>query len=159
MIIHFLQRALGLALALILFSMMTLTFIDVIGRYFFSSPVPGAFELTQLGIGLLVFTALPLATASDEHVTITILDGNVPAALTRWQIIVADLFSAVVLVVLGWRMFRHGEQLGSYNETTTFLHIPFAPFVYVMSVMAIAAGFCALMLAWRHSVREPEGAR
>ena len=46
--------------ALFLFAMAALTFVDVIGRYVFSAPVPGTFESVGLLLGLVTFAALPL---------------------------------------------------------------------------------------------------
>jgi len=41
--------------------MMFITVVDVGGRYFFNSPIPGVFELTRFGLGAIVCTALDTA--------------------------------------------------------------------------------------------------
>ena len=54
-----LRRALDLALGgcctALLAGLVGLTVVDVIGRYWFNAPVSGAFEMTQLMLGALVF--------------------------------------------------------------------------------------------------------
>ena len=48
--------------ALALFAMMVLTFADVIGRKFFDNSLPGAVELTEIFMTLMIYFALPLAS-------------------------------------------------------------------------------------------------
>ena len=79
-------RLLGVVAAIDLFAMMMLTFIDVTGRKLtgtvaFAKPVYGAYEITELLMGVLIFSALPLVTAREGHVTIDIFDRLVPAGL------------------------------------------------------------------------------
>ena len=56
------------ASALVLFALMAMTCIDVVGRYFFNSPLDGATELTQLMMGLIVFAILPTVCLSLIHI-------------------------------------------------------------------------------------------
>ena len=53
---------LGHFAALVLFCLMVLTCIDVVGRYFFSMPVTGGFEMTEILLASLIFAGLPLVT-------------------------------------------------------------------------------------------------
>ena len=62
------------ASSLVLFALMVMTCIDVIGRYFFNSPLDGATELTQLMMGLIVFAILPTVCYREEHVSVDLLD-------------------------------------------------------------------------------------
>ena len=47
--------ALKVAAALMIFAMAALTFADVIGRYVFSAPIQGTFELVGLLLGVVTF--------------------------------------------------------------------------------------------------------
>ena len=69
-----LDRALGAAAAALLFGLMVLTTADVIGRYIFNWPLRGAFEITELMLLSLIFAGLPLASRTDEHVTLDFID-------------------------------------------------------------------------------------
>ena len=68
--------ALGALAALVLFAMMMLTCVDVIGRYFFSRPIFGGFELTEMMLAAMIFLGLPLVTLRNEHVTVDVLDSD-----------------------------------------------------------------------------------
>ena len=54
-------------------TLVAVTVIDVIGRYFFDAPLPGAFELTQILLADLVLAALPMTTFKDSHVEVDLL--------------------------------------------------------------------------------------
>ena len=74
LIFQTLWRALQLFTAFILFALMVITLLDVVGRYFLNAPLAGAFELTRLAMGLLVFSALPLVTARERHIVVSLFD-------------------------------------------------------------------------------------
>ncbi|MEJ2623996.1 MAG: TRAP transporter large permease subunit [Pseudolabrys sp.] len=69
-----LELLLSLFAAGTLFALMVLRCIDVVGRYAFNAPVPGASELTGLGLALLIFATLPIVTAYGEHVSVGLLE-------------------------------------------------------------------------------------
>ena len=83
--------ALGYFAAVVLFCLMMLTCVDVVGRYFFSKPVPGGFEITEMLLAALIFAGLPLVTLRDDHVTVDLLDPVTPDWLLRIQHVVACL--------------------------------------------------------------------
>ena len=86
---------LGVLAALVLFCLMALTCADVIGRYFFGTPVYGAFEMTEMLLAALIFAGLPLVTLRNDHVTVDLLDPVVPDWLFRIQHVVACLIGFV----------------------------------------------------------------
>ena len=53
---------LELLASVVLFLLMLITCIDVVGRYLFASPLPGATELTEVGLAIMVFAAIPVIT-------------------------------------------------------------------------------------------------
>ena len=69
-----LEILLNVFVAVVLFALMTLRCVDVAGRYGFNAPVPGASELTGLGLALLIFGALPIITAHSEHVSVSLIE-------------------------------------------------------------------------------------
>ena len=67
-------RILSAFLALVIFLMMGLTFVDVLCRYVFSAPILGAYEIVTFLMALTVFAGLPLLTATKTHITVSLLD-------------------------------------------------------------------------------------
>lgn len=130
--------------------MMTLTFLDVTGRKFFASPIYGAYEITEFMMGVLIFSALPLVTARENHVTIDVFDHFISPPIGRWQRMVVNLVSSVVLAFLGWRLWVLSASHLRTNEVTMTLHIPHGPFSRAFAVLAILAAVACLVVALGH---------
>lgn len=141
---------LGSIAAIDLAAMMLLTFLDVSGRKLFTAPIYGAYEVTEFMMGTLIFSALPLVTAREDHVTIDIFDHYIPRAIGRWQRAAVNLLSGLVLAFLAARLWVVGESNLRTNEVTMTLHIPLGPFALAFAVLAALAAVAALVLAAGH---------
>jgi len=141
---------LGTIAALDLAAMMLLTFCDVMGRKFFASPIYGAYEVTEFMMGVLIFSALPLVTARENHVSIDVFDHFIAPALGHWQRALVNLLSSAVLAVLGWRLWILSASHLRTHEVTMTLHIPHAPFTRAFAVMALLAAIAAFVVALQH---------
>jgi len=139
----FLTKALGGIAALTLFLMMTLTFVDVLGRYLFNSPVPGGFEITEMMMATLIFLGLPLVSVEGGHITVDLLDSFIPASIKRIQSKIVNFLSATVLAIISWQLWIKASDILEYGDSTAVLEIPMAPLVFLMSIMA---GFTAILL-------------
>ena len=138
---------LGVAASTILFSMMTLTFVDVVLRYLFNRPLRGGFELTELMLLVLIFAGLPLVTHAGEHVTMDLIDRFVGLRLRALQFRLVELASAAMMFLLTWLMWRKAATITGYGDTTDILRIPVGPFVYFMTAMILVSGLVHLFRA------------
>jgi TRAP-type transport system small permease protein len=141
---------LGTVAAIDLAAMMLLTFVDVTGRKFFAAPVYGAYEVTEFMMGVLIFSALPLVTAREGHVTIDVFDHFIAPAIGRWQRFLVNLLSTLVLAFLGWRLWVLSASHLRTNEVTMTLHIPHGPFSRAFAVLAVLAAVAALVVTIEH---------
>lgn len=140
-----LNRALGGCCAALLAGLAGLTVVDVVGRYWFQTPLPGAFELTQLMLGALVFAALPLTTAAGEHVEVDIAYGVSPPglqAVMRW---LGACLSAAALAAIAWRLALHALRLAEDGAMTGGIAVPLAPLGWFAAVMAALSAVLALL--------------
>lgn len=151
-LIRVMAALLGVLVAALLFSMMALTFVDVVGRYLFNSPLAGAYELTQILLALCVFAALPLATLSRAHVTISLTDALFRGAAQIIQQLLIGLFSFVALAGVTWRLWVQAGVLSEHGDRTLFLRIPLGAVAYFMTAMAALTALIALDLAVRRIV-------
>jgi len=142
-----LRLGLGGFAALLLFFMMALTFVDVIGRYFFNAPVPGGFEMTEVALATLIFAGLPLVTARDEHVTVDLFDRMIPARVRHIRDAGIAVLCGVLLFVISYRVWLKADETVRYGDVTAILEIPLGPMVYFMSVMLAVTGVVYLGLA------------
>jgi TRAP-type transport system small permease protein len=139
----------GLLAALALFGIMGLTFVDVMGRKFFSGSLPGALELTELLMVVVIFTSLPLVALAGEHVVFDSADRWLPRWLQRSQQAVMELFSALAMAGLSWLMWVKAGNLTEYGDTTAQLKLPLGAFVYLMSALLALAAVAHLMVLLR----------
>ena len=151
-----LEAALGIIVAVTLFFMMWVTFIDVAMRKVLPGAFPAADELTKLSLGVLVFAALPLITARREHVVISLFDGLFSKTWNAVKLSLIDLVSAVLLSVLAWRLAGLALRQGEYGgDRLMFLDVPISPLTWFACIAAALSAVIALGLAlgrlWRRS--------
>ncbi len=132
----------------VLFGMMLLTFVDVIGRYVFLSPLPAAYEIISLMMPGIIFCALPLTVMRETHVTVDLLDSFIPKGLARIQGVVVNLVSAVALGLVTWRLAIKGLDDRYYETVTDELLLLIWPFGLGMAALCAIATVAALVNAW-----------
>lgn len=144
-----LPRALDLGLggscAFLLMGLVFLTVVDVVGRYVLTAPLPGAFELTELMLGALVFAALPLATVTGEHVAVDALHDASPPRLRTAMVWLGGLASAAALWVIAWRLAVYSTRLANDEAVTDALLVPLAPLGWFAAAMAALSGVLAVV--------------
>lgn len=144
-----LDWTLGLTIAVTLFLMMWITFIDVIGRYVFNYPLQGAYEITELSLAVLVFGGLPLVTARQEHVATPLFDHFLRGLALRLKSLAVDLAGLVACSVLAWRLWVQAGTAASLQTQTQVLHIDMAPFVYFMAITSAISALTLLLRVGR----------
>lgn len=151
------EGTLGLVSAAVLFVMMLVTLVDVTGRYGFNAPLPGAVEITELLMGILVFGGLPLVTAREQHISISLIDPLLRGRARPLQRALVSATSAAVVGFIAGRLYVRGRELAAYRDTSSYLNVPLAPLAYFMSVMAALTALVLVLLAWRHLRAAPTG--
>lgn len=141
-------RALSALLAAMVFLLMMITFVDVLGRALFGLSLPGSYEITRLTLGMMVFVALPLISANDEHVTIGLFNGFFEGRGVNRKQFVVTLFVAFLCVVWARELWVQADALYQQNERMMFLKVRLAPFVYAMSVLTMLTAVIHLVQAW-----------
>lgn len=143
------RRVLAWVCGAILLVLMTLTVIDVIGRYVFNAPLIGATELTEVLLVSVIFIGLPAVCMDDEHVTVDLVTSQMPDWIHPCRKALLSLISATIFGVISWRLWIYGSQVAGYNGVTNSLHIPVAPFAWLCSVCAAFAVLITLYVAAR----------
>ena len=129
------------ASAVALFALTIITCTDVFGRYLFNKPLTGSTELTELAVGMVVFSAFPLISWRNEHVVVDILDRFVSPTVHKIRTVVFHVCIAVGLVFIGDRIITLAERSLSYGEVTEFLAIPVGWMIYFFGAMCWLTAF------------------
>ncbi|GAA0789037.1 TRAP transporter small permease [Marinobacterium sediminicola] len=122
--------------ALVMFLMMALTLVDVMGRYLFSAPVTGAFEVTELMLAAVIFLGLPLITAEGGHIAVDILDSALSDRVRAVQYWLVGLINVLAFGIFSWMLWEHAFKVLRYEDTTAVLQIPYAWLAFLMAVTA-----------------------
>ena len=143
-LIYALSRKMAVIAALCLAVMMLLTVTDVAGRYFFKTPINGAWELISLLLVCAGTWGLAYCQAENAHISVNILLQKFSPRLRTVILSLAYLIGLTAFSGLTWRGIQLAYKF--FNEsghTTDMLHIPIFPFVLVM---AFGTGVMALVL-------------
>lgn len=146
---------LGAVVGSLIFAMMAVTFVDVVGRYFFNSPLQGSYELTEVMLAVSIFAALPLTTLMREHVTVDLFQPMFRGRAAGAANVFAALVSATTLGGFAWRLWVQAMDMARYGDASLFLNIPYAPVAIFMAAMSAVSAVCALALL----VRRPTNGR
>ncbi len=115
---------LNLIASVTLFLLMVLTCIDVVGRYAFSLPLSGSIELTEMALGILVFSVFPVNAWQNEHIVVDMLDRLTPPVVNLVRTIVLNVIAAIALFFVGKRILVLGSRSLDYGEESEYLAIP-----------------------------------
>ncbi len=137
----------------VLIALMLLTVADVVGRYFFNSPLNGVFDLTQFAVLIMTFLSFAYCGFRGAHVMIELLYDRIPKGAQFACRRASNAIGAVLFAVIAWRSVIQSFDVREFNETSQLLTIPFWPFYYVV---AFGAALFALVLAIKTFVDLPE---
>ena len=152
------DAVLGIAASILLFCLMTLTFADVVARYLLNRPIRGAFEITELGLLVLIFAGLPLVSHADEHVTMDFIDRMLPERWAAAWIRVMHAVCAAIMFFLTWQVWIKATRISGYGDTTDVLRISVGPFVYFMALMIALTGLVHVFkIIWPGEPRSSPG--
>lgn len=142
-----LSNALAAFACAVLLVVMMITFVDVVGRYFFNAPVTFAVELIQLGMGLLVLFGLAITTLERGHIAVDILENVVPPFMRAVFAWLAALSGVAFIGLIAWRLVDRGLTFLDDGLATDVLFLPVWPVVLFMGLAACVAAFVAIAQA------------
>lgn len=124
--------------------MMFLTAVDVIGRYFFNSPILGSFEITQSLMVILMATSIGYCGMMKGHIDIDLVAGRLSQRAQSILGCITTFLGVALFGLITWQTFVYiGDNIAS-NVASAVLQIPAWPFVLIV---AIGSGiFCLVLL-------------
>jgi TRAP-type C4-dicarboxylate transport system permease small subunit len=112
--------------------------IDVVGRYFFNTPIKGALEGGEILLAGIVLFGLAYTLATESHVRV---DTFVVLFHPRMQAKIGVVMSAVSFVLfglIGWQGAEVAIQSWERQRAVDVLNIPVAPFQFFVTLGALA---------------------
>lgn len=160
--IYRLTRWTALAGGLVLVALMLMVVLSVAGRALIGvglGPVPGDFELVEVGVGIAVFFFLPWCYVKGGHATVDLLHMHMPRWFQKTVDTVSDLLMLGVWLVMSWMLWQGMFEKKAYMETTFILQMP-VWWAYALCMAGAAVGclaYVAKTLTQLGVVAEPEG--
>ncbi len=139
--VRWLAFFLELVSASVLFFLMALTCVDVAGRYLFNSPLHGGTEMTEIGLAVMVFAAMPVITWRGGHIVVDLLDRFLGSKIVKVLSLFAALVMSSSLYFLALRIFELGERSIRRGVVTEFLAMPTGYIVQYIAIMSWATAF------------------
>jgi TRAP-type transport system small permease protein len=136
------------------------TFIDVIGRYFFQASFPFTVELTQLAMAIVVYFGVGLVTHEDAHINADVVTLRLPPRGRALFALITNLLALGFLAVMVWRLWVQADFLFAKGDTTMVWAVPLWPFAFAVafgSLFLLTGVLLQLLPAWaRLTGVEPE---
>lgn len=87
-------------------------------------PVPGDFELVEMGTAIAVFFFLPWCYLRGGHAMVDLVYMHLPVPVQRAVAVLSDVLMLAAWVILTWRLgITVGDKFGE-SETTFILQVP-----------------------------------
>ena len=132
-------RRLALLGGFVLLAASVVTVADALLRKFFSRPIQGTFEATELLLAVIIFFAMPYTGLTDAHAVLDLTVNRLPKRTQDVIIGLNGLFCAVVVGVVAYEMGLLAAEYGRTARTSITMRIPVYPFI----LPAVAAGWLA----------------
>ncbi len=146
------SAAAGVA-GLVLILLMLLTTADVVGRYFFNSPINGVFDLTHFAVSIMTYLGLAYCGWRGAHVVIELLYDKLPPFARRTLNRVINLAGCILFGLISWRTAVQSIDVREMGEASQMLEIPFFS---LYCLVAFGSGLFAWVMALRVFIPEPE---
>jgi len=114
-------------------TMMLLTVVDVIGR-FFKHPVFGSVELVGFLAVITAAAALPHTYKVNGHVGVEIFVRLLPQKARLWIQVCTRLLSLALFSVIAWQMFLYAGDIKETGEVSMNLEFPIHYIVFILAV-------------------------
>jgi TRAP-type C4-dicarboxylate transport system permease small subunit len=97
-------------------------------------PVRGTGEISQLGLSVVVFTALAYCGIRGSHVAVDILVSRLRKRAQQVLRIFMQFLSVAILGILAWQLFSYTAKMRDVGQSSVMLGIPVYPFVFVSAI-------------------------
>ena len=137
---------------LVLLAVVLVNVASLAGNIAFRQPVPGDFEIVEVGVAVSVFMFLPYCQLTGANVTADIFTSWAGPKLLAVLALIASVVALVVAILLLWRMSNGLIDYRQYREVTTIYQFPiwyaFIPILISLFLLVLAC-FITLFDAMR----------
>jgi TRAP-type C4-dicarboxylate transport system permease small subunit len=104
---------------------------SILARRLFNAPLKGSMELTEIGLGLIIFFILAYDSLWGESMVVEIVYDHFPRKARSIIAVIIHFLSTAMLAVLCWQLIVQGMRIYGFHQTSVILGIPSYPFLYI----------------------------
>jgi TRAP-type C4-dicarboxylate transport system permease small subunit len=133
----------ALAGGLLLLAIVSMNAYSLMADMAFRRPLPGDFELVEVGVAVAAFAFLPYCQLTGANVTADIFTQNVGPRTVALLALLSGFIALAFSLLLTWRMSAGLIDIRQYGETTTITGFPiwiaYVPIVASLGLLAVAS--------------------
>lgn len=139
-----------------------LVFASAIGRYLFSMPIPDAFDISRLLLGLAVAWGYAVLGYRGGHICVDLLVEALPRGPRHVIEIIAQAVLLVFTSALAWKFFDRLASAYASTESTSDLRMPVWPYIggiwlgIAAAVLTTLAGLILMLSGTSLDSHDPE---
>jgi len=136
-----------------------LTGSDVVGRYFFNSPVRGTIDLIELLMSILFACGIAITTALDDHISVDSLYDKLPSLGQHILRLFAGSVCTFIFFILVWQGFQGGMIGLKSGKVSPTLDVPIFPFKFFLTIgflVSLIYSIRQMVLLLRNKSREEQ---
>lgn len=118
-------RALALIGGVFLLIAVVVTLVSVVGRYTFASPVPGDYEIVEIGVAVAVFLFFPFTHAVGGNIAAEFFTSGLSRSKQIAIDLVHDIVFAGIAALLTWRLTHGLIEKYVTGDTSILIHPTF----------------------------------
>jgi len=135
-------RAWAMLSGVLLLAIVALNVVSVLGALI-GLPVPGDFELTEMGVAVAAFAFLPFCQMMRSNVTADIFTQRAGPRTIALLNLLGSIIALAFSVLLLWRMYAGMLDQKQYAYETSILQVPiwlaYVPILMSLALLAVAA--------------------
>jgi TRAP-type transport system small permease protein len=151
--LHLVQLRLAAAALIV---MIVATLLDVALRYFFNSPIRGAYDLVESLLVVVVFNGMSTAFLRRRNIVIDLIDSFAPRSVVAVLTRIADALAVFTLALFAYAMIIPALQAYDYGDRKLELQLPISV-LWAVALLGIAGAIlCAIGTLFAPRGRPPD---
>jgi C4-dicarboxylate transporter DctQ subunit len=133
------EKLFNLLSAFTIFAMMMMAVVQVLGRKFFNSPVPGYVDWVEMFMAVFAFLGIAYCQKLGGHVRMELIIGRFKGRALYFLEIIGTAIAMMVIAILAWYAYTHFLRAWTIGDSSIDIQLPIWP-----SKIAVAFAFLTL---------------
>lgn len=142
------SRGLAMAGGVFLLLAIGVTLLSVAGRYLLGKPVPGDYEIVEIGCAVAVFLFFPFTHASGSNIAAEFFTSGLPPRVQLVIDMIHEIIFGAIAALLAWRLSHGLADKFASGDTSILIKIPLW---WAFSVAVVCFVLIAVICVFRFS--------